>query len=476
MAAISPVLRKVNKGTEQPVYVRYYHAENGKYKDYFAPVGFSVNPAHFKAGKVVGIEIAPEANAKIQAVVNGLEQAVRLASAGNGEPTASKVKGLYLALPALNSHKERIATDWKAFGKNKIEILQHEIEELRATIAAKEAQIQQLQLQTGTFKPVLLSQLITDYVTHRNNEKPKASAGKKRKNSFSKSTQFQYEQLRNQLIKFDSALSIKDIDKKKLQEIESYFVAERYYNTSTFTLINKLIAVLNHYQPIYELGKDYKGYTFELPMREESVIYLTTEELTAFRNVNTNHKHSLARKAAERTKDLALLMSETALRYSDSAITRTDIVGGYIVKNQQKTGGRVQIPFTSRLQAICEKYDYTLKGGKIDGFNATFRRLLSTLNVSSLHEDVTVTNYIGEEAVTDTRKKYEHCGAHTLRRTMINQCLLRNLRYDKITRITGHKDFDTFQTYIDRDTKVAEMDTVFDFLNAEIEKPVMRVA
>ncbi len=473
MANITPVLRKVNKGTEQPVYVRYSHPENGKNKDYFAPVGFSVNPAQFKKGKVVGIEISVEANAKIQAVVNGLEQAVRLASAGNGEPTASKVKGLYLALPALNNHNERIATDWKAFGKSKIEVLRHEIEELKATIASKEAQIEQLQITTGTFKPVLLSQLIEEYVTHRNDNKPAAN-GPKRKGSFSLSTQRQYEHLSRQLVKFNSALSIRDIDKKMMYAVESFFISERFLNASIQTLMVKLLSVLNYYQPIYDLSTDYKKYTFDLPLREESVIHLTTAELIAFRNANTSHKQPAAQRAAERTKDLALLMSETALRYSDSAISRNDVVGGYIIKNQRKTGGKVQIPFTDRLKAICEKYDYTLKGSDVEHFNNTFRRILSTLDVPSLHEDVTVVNYCGSEQVTDTRKKYEHCGAHTLRRTMINQCLIRGLRYDKITKITGHKDFDTFQTYIDRDTKAAEMDTVFDFLNAEME-PVMKI-
>jgi hypothetical protein len=59
---------------------------------------------------------------------------------------------------------------------------------------------------------------------------------------------------------------------------------------------------------------------------------------------------------------------------------------------------------------------------------------------------------------------------------MINQCLLRGLRYDQITRMTGHKDFQTFSGYIDRDTTLEKMDEVFDFLNEEVTTPVLKVA
>lgn len=475
MAKITVIQRKVNKGTIQPLSVRYSHpcAETGKNKDYIVAAGVKCDTRHFKGGRVVGVANAPELNADIQEVYTRMEQARRNVEMMGHAPTAERVKAAYINVPAIERKVGILRDQWKADGLSQIEVLEHELADLLAAVEAKKAEIVAVKIEIGTHQPEMISELIPVFIAHRNELKPKnAKRGKK---TFSKSTQYQYEQLRNQLLKFNPRLSIRAIDKKMIEEIESYFVEERYLNTSTFTLINKLVAVLNHFQPEYGLDKSYKDYTFDLPMREESVICLTTEELTAFRKADFSHKHPLAQRAGDKVKDLALLMSETALRYSDSAITRTDINGGYIIKNQQKTGGRVQIPFTDRLRVICEKYDYKLKGGKIDGFNATFRRLLSMLNVPSLHEEITVMNYCGTEEVPDTRKKYEHCGAHTLRRTMINQCLIRNLRYDKITKITGHKDFETFQTYIDRDTKAAEMDAVFDFLNDE-ETPMMRVA
>jgi hypothetical protein len=466
------VVRKVNKGTEQPVYVRYSHAEaNGKNKDYFIPCKFSVNPASLKKGRVVGELFAPEANEKIAYVQNRLDYAIRLASAGAAKPYVDRVKHYYNTIDSFNETVAELFTEWEAEGKSEIEILEHEIKELENDIKIKRTKIIELQKEIGIYQKEDIQFLIDEFIKSRNNNKP-TNTTKKTKNSFSQSTENQYIQLKTQLFKFNPALSIRAIDKQMLLKFESFLVDERYLNSSTFTLMVKLTTVLNHYAVDYKLDKGYKEYEFILPMKDESVIYLTTEELRAFRNVQTSHKHPLAQQAAERVKDLALVMSETALRYSDSAIAESDIVGGYIIKTQKKTGGKVYIPFTNRLKSICEKYNYQLKGGKIDNFNSTLRRLLSTLPVKSLHEEITVWNYIGEERVPDTRPKYAHCGAHTLRRTMINQCLLRNLRYDKITKITGHKDFDAFQRYADRETKAAEMDEVFNYLD---EEPAMKV-
>jgi integrase len=476
MATPKVTQRKVNAGIEQPVYIRYSYPEpSGKNKDYFAPVGISIAPALLKDGRVVGDLAAPELNAKIQAVLSRMEQAIRSASSGGRKPYANAVKAEFKFWKDVAPKASRLVAELKALDKSEVETLQYEIEELLSQVEEKRAKIVEVQKRLGTYQPELLSTLIDDYIKHRNSLKPK-NTEKRAKKSFSTSTQSQYMQLKIQLQKFNPTLSIRTIDKAMMEQIESYFVGERYYNSSTFTLINKLLTVLNHYQPLYSLSKSYKDYSFELKMRDESIIYLTTEELRAFRHVSTAHKHPLAQKAADKVKDLALLMSESALRYSDSAVTRSDIKNGYIVKDQKKTGGAVYIPFTARLQAICEKYDYKLKGGKIDNFNATLRRLLSSLPVPSLRMETTVTNYIGTEKVEDTRPKFAHCGAHTLRRTMINQMLLRGKRYDQITKVTGHKDFETFQTYVDRDIKVAEMDEVFDFLNEPEQAPVMRVA
>lgn len=466
------VVRKVNKGTEQPVYVRYSHAEaNGKNKDYFIPCKFSVNPASLKKGRVVGELFAPEANEKIAYVQSRLDYAIRLASAGAAVPYADRVKHYYNTIDTFNETVTELFTEWEAEGKSEIEVLEHEIEDLENQVKVKRAKIIELQKEIGIYQKEDMQYIIDEFIKKKHKAKPKNTT-EKAKNSFAKGTENTYVHLQQALKDYNPKLSIRAIDKDIMEDFETHLIEAKFLNGTIKVMMDKLTAVLNMFREEYGLDKSYKEYVFNLPLKDESVIYLTTEEMKAFRNVDTFHKNGLTRRAQERVKDLALLMSETALRFVDSYITKADIQGGYIVKTQKKTGGKVYIPFTNRLKTILEKYNYDLKPGPINAFKATFRRLLKLLDLPSLNEEITVWNYCGKEQVPDTRTKYNHCGAHTLRRTMINQCLLRNLRYDKITKITGHKDFDTFQRYADRYSKAAEMDSVFDYLN---EEPAMKV-
>ncbi len=477
MGRISVVQRKVNKGSIQPIYVRYNHTQDGQSKDFFAPTSVSVEPIDFKAGRVVNRLDTVELNGEIQEVYIRMERALRMAKGDGKVPTVAAVKGCYqyyLKQPAYRAKARAVAHDMSETARTDVLQQQMEVEELLAMVEEKRAKIIELQKLSGDYKQELISVLIDQYIEARRKQKPKTQ--KRSKKSFSTSTERQYRLVKEQLLKYNPALSIRAIDKEALDEIEEFLVRERYLNTTTRLFMQKFATIVRHYQEAYGLSNSFREYTFDLPLREENVIYLTTAELKAFRVKDLTEKNKVFQRAAERVRDLALLMSETALRYCDSALKPEDIQAGYIVKNQQKTGGKVHIPFTNRLKALLEKHDYKLKGGKLDNFNATFRRILSTLDVPSLHEEVTVTNYIGLEPVHDTKAKYLHCGAHTLRRTMINQCLLRNLRYDQITKITGHKDFDAFQTYVDRDTRVAEMDVVFDFLNETAQDPVLRIA
>ena len=119
--------------------------------------------------------------------------------------------------------------------------------------------------------------------------------------------------------------------------------------------MQKMVAIANHFQKEYNLNEDYKNYSFTLKLREENVIYLTTAELRAFRALPIHHVNPLSVKKQNEVKDLALLMTETGLRFQDAALTRGDIVNGMIEKTQKKTGHTVWVPFTERLRGICEE-------------------------------------------------------------------------------------------------------------------------
>lgn len=483
MANITVIQRKVNKGTVQPLSVRYSHPcpTTGKNQDFIVAVGKKCDTRHFKDGRVVGVADAPELNEAVQVVVTRMEKAKRSLEMGGHPLTVEHVKHFYHAMPVLAEKLERRYESFKEEGLSKIQVLEHELADLEAAVEAKKQEIVAVKLDIGIHKPVLFVELINSFIKAKTPAKVDGKApviGRKQRKgeTFAAKTADSYTQLIKEVTGWKKKVSIHDFNKKLLENFEAYLIGRKYLNGTTFVYMQKMVAVLNYYQAEYNLDTDYRKYTFALKMPEESVIYLTKDELTAFRNVSTDAKTPVSRKKLNEVKDLALLMSETGLRFIDSHITKRDIKHGYIIKEQQKTGNKVSIPYTSRIQAIVEKHNYELRGKGVTNWNKNFRKLLALCPVPSLYEEVTVTNYCGDEPVDDTRPKYMHCSAHTLRRTMINQCLLRNLRYDKITKMTGHKNFDVFQTYVDRDTKAAEMDSVFDYLN-EVDETlsVMRV-
>lgn len=471
MANITVVQRKVNSGTIQPISVRYNHpAENkGEPADYIVAVGQKCDERHFnKKGRVEAVAEAAAINEAIQAVVTRMERSLRNVVASGKNPTATRVKAMFLSLPSVAAKVERLIVNWKEDGLAKIEVLQRELDDLEAAVKAKKEEIAAVNTEIGNYKEELVVNLIELFIKDKQRLDKNKKSAKRSKNSFAGSTEDSYLQLMKCVKAFNPKLNIKEVTNKTLDAFEAYLVEKKYFNGTSFVFMQKFVAILNHYKESYDLSKEYKEYTCDLILKEDNVIYLNKEELKALREVDISHRNISSIRKQEEVRDLALLMSMTGLRFADAHIKRTDIVNGVIAKTQKKTGNKVYIPFTETMRLICEKYNYELRGKSPTNWNMNFRKLLAKTNLPSLFEDVTVMNYIGEDEVPDTKPKYMHCSAHTMRRTMINQCMLRNMRTDKITKMTGHKNFDIFQRYVDRNTNTDEMDEVFDYLLDEV--------
>jgi integrase len=483
---ITVVHRKVLVGDEQPVAVRYnYKAEGAKIpQDYYIPSKYKVLPEQFRDGRVVNSPLAADANRAVADIIEGLDLALNLLAVRKEEPTVAAVREQYLlgnkaALVTL----QLSAGKWLNTNESELETKERELADLQAQVLAKQQEIIELRKRLGTYKEENLVKLVEQMLKSRTRKKDAPSqtkkerqANKKKKASdLSPRTASGYQQMLKELRKWRPGLSIYELDAKTLTDFEQYMVGERYYNNTTKTNLQKLVAICNHFQKEYALGDDYLNYTFTLPLREENVIHLTKEELIAFRNLEIKHVNPLSVNKQNKVKDLALLMAETGLRYMDASLTQDDIKTGWIKKKQQKTAIEVVIPLSERVRGICEKYNWALTGGDVGYWNKSFRKLLSQCDVPSLFVDTTIKNYIGEEEVLETKPKWEHCSAHTLRRTMINQMLLRGKRYDQITKMTGHRDFATFQSYVDRKIDLAELDEVFDYLDVPelTDTPVM---
>lgn len=458
--AVTVIQRRVNKArVEQPLSVRYSYPDpiTGKSKDYIVAVGVTVDPQYFCKGKVVDCDLAPEANEKINTVTIRLEKAVRNVVKMGKQPTVELVKQHFLTLPTLKSKIEKLQKDWSTDGKSKLEILERELTELLILVEDKQAEIVEVKKQLGVYQPELFSELTLNMLANKR---------------VSYSTKQAYHQMLAEAKVFNPTLNIREVTRSTIEAFESHLIKREFLNGTIEQMTIKFKAVMNNYVEDYQLSKSYREYKFNLKKPEENVIYLNKKELEALAKAEFTHWNKEALRKMYEVRDLALLMAETGLRFVDSHITRKDIKNGMIVKRQQKTDGLVYIPFSKRLKSICEKYNYDLRGKEPNPWNHTLRRILEGLNLDSLKEKVITVNYSGNKEVIEEKMKWEFCSAHTFRRTMINQCLLKGRRYDQITKMTGHRDFTTFQTYIDRDSTELEQDQVFDYLD---EEPTMKV-
>lgn len=481
MASISITQKKVNKGTEQPVYVRFNHV-----KDWWIPTGYTVSPINFKNGKIIGLANAPEANDSITAIVQRLDKALRDVIAAKLDPSIDAIKERYNNQPVLKQKIENLFEYWNEEGKEKLEILQHELDVLTDAVKAKQHEIQVLEAQLGVNQaPKGLVKLIELFIEARSktDEEKQSVIVKTKRNKKDKESKLApntinaYKTFLNVVKSWNADILITAVTKATFKSFEKHCIKLEYYNNSTHLMMQKFASIMAYYQKDYKLSEDYKNYSFDLPLKEENVIYLSSEELKAFYNVQISNWNSATVKKYELVKDYAVLMSLTGFRLQDAQLSKGDIQNGFIVKRQSKTSGLVRIPYTDRMKAICEKYNFKMKTGNVGYWNTAFRNMLKDTNLPSLLEDVTVVNYIGHKRIELTQAKYLHCTAHSLRRTMINQCLLRGMRYDQITLLTGHKSFEVFQTYIDRHTDIERLDAAFDFLDDVVfEQPLMKVA
>lgn len=186
------------------------------------------------------------------------------------------------------------------------------------------------------------------------------------------------------------------------------------------------------------------------PENPPEIIALTEEELHSIENVDLSHNRRLGL-----ARDLFLLECYTGLRYSDAVALSYDNVNraeGVLDVVNQKTKVRVRIPLHSRLLALLKAYEMTPP--KIA--NAELNRLVKRVAaLAGITEPVRVMVYKGEQGQQHTVPKCEAITTHTGRRTFVTIALRRGALPEDVMKISGHKDYKSFQRYIDANERRA---------------------
>ena len=181
-------------------------------------------------------------------------------------------------------------------------------------------------------------------------------------------------------------------------------------------------------------------------------IYLTEDEVKAIYGLKMAKKPHL-----DLIRDVFLCGVYTAQRYSDySKIKKSNIrsIGDvkYIEIIQQKTREKCIIPIRPELDAILQKYDYTLPRTHEQKVNTGIKDIGF---MAGIREPIEVEKNQGGMIVKSTVKKCDLIRTHTARRTGCTLMFLAGVPTISIMKISGHKTEKEFLKYI----KVSKVET-----------------
>jgi integrase len=188
-------------------------------------------------------------------------------------------------------------------------------------------------------------------------------------------------------------------------------------------------------------SQQYKSHRFKAVTEETENIYLTTQELEQL------YRNELPLDSLVRVRDLFLIGAFTGLRFSDfTSIKAANIKNDTLYIEQQKTGGRVEIPMHPIVLDIWHKYGQQLPPNiSNQKFNEYIKEVCRLSGIDSM-EQKNVTK--GGMRVKQTLKKYDLVSSHTARRSFATNLYLSGFPALSIMQITGHKTERAFMKYI----------------------------
>lgn len=200
----------------------------------------------------------------------------------------------------------------------------------------------------------------------------------------------------------------------------------------------------------YNTKAEYKK--FKQKEEHVDIITLTHDELMSLINLDLSGKPRL-----ERVRDVFCFGCFTGQRFSDIVGLQPDhIKGDRWQLHTQKTKDSISVPLNDYALEILTKY--TSKGQKLPSVsNQKTNDYLKDLGeLAGIDEPVTHTRYQGVKKIQRTEPKHKFLGTHTARRTFITLSLEKGMRPEVVMKISGHKNYRTFQKYINLTSKAVE--------------------
>lgn len=160
----------------------------------------------------------------------------------------------------------------------------------------------------------------------------------------------------------------------------------------------------------------------------------------------------------DRTRDVFLFQTYTGMRFAEALMVKKSHIHDDIIRFQSKkvNGTKYFIPLTKKAKAIIEKYKN--RNDLTEGFllprsnNQVVNRYLKEIaEDAGLDRQIAITRTKGQKREEKKMKLYEQISSHDARRTFITFCLSKGMNAQMIMKITGHKDYSSFDRYINFD-------------------------
>lgn len=279
-------------------------------------------------------------------------------------------------------------------------------------------------------------------------------------NNWGEKTHFKYNQMWDHLNSFDSAISLETLDKKKLNGLKDWYIANDYHNATINKHFRNLKGILKWADSNgYSVKKEVFTYKTNLPVPPKTVTFLKYKELIHF----VSFQFPVNKGYLDRARDYFCFMAFTSLRYSDlKALKKANVSGEYIDLYTQKTKDKIRIPIISHARKILEKYKdnegvYVFSVPSNQKLNDYIKE---AAELAGLDREVVETYFIGTQRYEEIHKFYETISCHDGRRTFVCCSLALGITSSVVMSCTGHADYSSMRPYIEvaDETQKLQMD------------------
>ncbi|MFT7611102.1 MAG: integrase [Parvicellaceae bacterium] len=184
-------------------------------------------------------------------------------------------------------------------------------------------------------------------------------------------------------------------------------------------------------------------------MEEVDKVYLKSDELLRLESLELKNENEII------VRDLFMIGCETGLRFSDfSRLKPQYFERDRLIIRSKKTGSKQEIPISTRVRLILEKYKAelpTFDSRKLTLFNHTIRDLCKRAEID---DSITIYKRSSGKTIEEFRPKYQEISTHSCRRTFCTLKFIVGMPAQAIMMFSGHKTEKSFMKYLKLDAEL----------------------